>query len=318
MVIISMYKISIIVPVYKVEEYLDRCVKSLQNQTYSNIEIILVDDGSPDRCGELCDSYAIGDSKVKVIHKENGGLSDARNVGILESSGDYLLFVDSDDYIELSACEKFMNLIGSKDVDVAMGDVLRIINGKEYEMSFNNSDIGMIQSGKKFLKNQLKSNSMNVASCRNMYKRDFLIKNSLFFLKGILHEDEEWLPRVLLSANKVMPTGINFYRYIIREDSITQKKDKKKNALDLLKICYSLENLYSTLLDVELKGLLNEYLLKLYLNAVYTGKLHETNSVKYLNDSFLKGKAKSLKCKIQVAIYRSNRNIYYRIYDILS
>ena len=91
--------ISVIVPVYKVEPYLDKCVRSIVDQTYQNLEIILVDDGSPDRCGEICDAWAAKDSRIRVIHKENGGLSDARNAGMAVATGKYMGFVDSDDYI---------------------------------------------------------------------------------------------------------------------------------------------------------------------------------------------------------------------------
>lgn len=97
--------ISIIVPVYKVEKYLDRCVSSLINQTYRNIEIILVDDGSPDNCPKMCDEWAIKDTRIKVFHKENGGLSSARNAGINIAKGELIIFVDSDDYIEYNTCE---------------------------------------------------------------------------------------------------------------------------------------------------------------------------------------------------------------------
>ena len=99
--------ISIIVPVYNVEQYLSRCVDSLVNQTYHNIEIILVDDGSPDRSGEICDEYAKKDKRVKVIHQSNGGLSDARNTALDIAKGDYLMFVDSDDWIEKKKRVKF-------------------------------------------------------------------------------------------------------------------------------------------------------------------------------------------------------------------
>ena len=92
-------KISIIVPVYKVEKYIDKCIKSIIDQTYENIELILVDDGSPDNCGKICDEYAAKDSRIKVIHKENGGLSSARNIGIENSIGDYIMFFDSDEDI---------------------------------------------------------------------------------------------------------------------------------------------------------------------------------------------------------------------------
>ena len=99
---------SIIVPIYKVEPYIERCVKSLCGQTYGDVEIILVDDESPDNCPHLCDEYAASDARIKVVHKKNGGLSDARNAGLKIATGDYVIFVDSDDYIEENTCEKLL------------------------------------------------------------------------------------------------------------------------------------------------------------------------------------------------------------------
>lgn len=114
------YKISIIVPVYKVEDYLSRCVDSLICQTYKNLEIILVDDGSPDRCGAICDEYAKRDERVKVIHKQNGGLSDARNRGIDIASGDYVMFVDSDDWLANETCELIISDIIENKADIVV------------------------------------------------------------------------------------------------------------------------------------------------------------------------------------------------------
>lgn len=120
-----MYKISIVVPVYKVEKELDRCMQSLLKQTYQNIEILLVDDGSPDHCPEMCDAYGIRDPRVKVIHKKNGGLSEARNAGLQQAEGDYILYVDSDDYIDLDSCERFLQVIEGKDVDIVAGGAVK-------------------------------------------------------------------------------------------------------------------------------------------------------------------------------------------------
>ena len=103
--------ISVIVPIYNVEKYLARCVDSIVNQTYKNLEIILVDDGSPDRCPQMCDDYAEKDSRIKVIHKKNGGLSDARNAGMAVATGEYISFIDSDDWIETSMFELLLNNI---------------------------------------------------------------------------------------------------------------------------------------------------------------------------------------------------------------
>jgi len=99
---------SLIIPIYKVEKYLDKCVQSIINQTYSNIEVILVDDGSPDNCPWMCEEYEKKDTRIKVIHKKNGGLSDARNKGMSLATGKYIIFVDADDYIALDTCEKLL------------------------------------------------------------------------------------------------------------------------------------------------------------------------------------------------------------------
>ena len=120
--------ISIIVPVYNVEQYLDRCVKSLLQQTYKNLEIILVDDGSPDRCGQMCDNYAKLDSRVLVIHKENGGLSDARNAGLSHAHGEYIAFVDSDDYIEADMISELYNACHNQDADI-------VVCGRRHQLS---------------------------------------------------------------------------------------------------------------------------------------------------------------------------------------
>ena len=115
--------VSVIVPIYKVEEYLRECVDSIINQTYKNLEIILVDDGSPDKCGEICDEYARNDSRITVYHKENGGLSDARNYGIDRCNGEYITFVDSDDVLKSNFVETLMGLIEEYDADVAVSGV---------------------------------------------------------------------------------------------------------------------------------------------------------------------------------------------------
>ncbi|MBQ6857596.1 MAG: glycosyltransferase, partial [Lachnospiraceae bacterium] len=107
--------ISIIVPVYKVEMYLDRCVRSLVEQSYTNLEIILVDDGSPDNCGIMCDRWTEKDRRIKVIHKKNGGLSDARNAGLRIAAGEYIAFVDSDDWIEPEMYGHMLGLMGKYD-----------------------------------------------------------------------------------------------------------------------------------------------------------------------------------------------------------
>ena len=112
-----MDKISVVVPVYNVEKYLRKCIDSIINQTYKNLEIILVDDGSPDKCGEICDEYAKKDNRVKVIHKKNAGVSSARNDGIDNATGEYIIFVDSDDWLEDNAIEIMVDKLNEYDYD---------------------------------------------------------------------------------------------------------------------------------------------------------------------------------------------------------
>ena len=115
-----MKKVSVIIPVYNVEKYIDKCMESVLNQTYSNLEIILVDDGSPDNSGKMCDEYAVKDNRVKVIHKENGGLSSARNAGLDIATGEYVAFIDSDDFVETTMIEKVVSKIEETNADVCM------------------------------------------------------------------------------------------------------------------------------------------------------------------------------------------------------
>ena len=122
--------ISVIVPIYNVEEYLNRCVESIVNQTYQKLEIILVDDGSPDNCPRMCDDWAKKDSRIKVIHKENGGLSDARNAGMKITTGEYISFIDSDDYIETCMIEILYEAIKKYDCDIASCRVRIVMDDK--------------------------------------------------------------------------------------------------------------------------------------------------------------------------------------------
>ena len=130
--------ISIVIPVYKVEKYLEKCIESVLKQTYTNLQIILVDDGSPDNCGKICDEYAKRDSRIDVIHKVNGGLSEARNVGISKAKGRYIGFVDSDDYIKENMYEILLNLIKEYNADASICNLYDVIEGKEYIRNKNN------------------------------------------------------------------------------------------------------------------------------------------------------------------------------------
>ena len=182
-------KISIIVPVYKVEDYLSRCIDSLINQTYQNLEIILVDDGSPDRCGEICDEYAKFDERIKVIHKPNGGLSDARNKGLDIATGDFIIFVDSDDWIDVKTCEIVLdNAIKNKAEIVVFGVNNVYADGRVKR--FPPLQVGAISNSdaiKSLMYNVLQYGIFNYA-CNKLYSRRLFDK--IKFAKGRLAEDQ--------------------------------------------------------------------------------------------------------------------------------
>ncbi|MBO4828511.1 MAG: glycosyltransferase family 2 protein [Fibrobacter sp.] len=185
--------ISIIIPIYKVEQYLRRCLDSIISQTYLNLEIILVDDGSPDYCPQICDEYAAKDKRIKVIHKKNGGLSDARNAGIGLATGEYLFFLDSDDELPLDAIKKMVN-------QVQQHTKAEVIVGKMYcpqdESLYKNqlfNEVKVFNANTEFRKYYSGySNIFPVNACNKLISRKFLIDKQLFFKKGIIHEDELW------------------------------------------------------------------------------------------------------------------------------
>ena len=183
-----MTKVSIIVPVYRVEKYINRCVESLINQTLSDIEIILVDDGSPDNCPAICDEWAKKDNRIKVVHKRNGGLSSARNAGLAVATGKYIGFVDSDDDVEMDMYEKMVSVAEREQVDFVMADYFRIFeNGEKYLKTL---DIETGRYDKEKIRNEIFPNLIMgecidygplLSVCHCIYNADFLQKNNLKF-----------------------------------------------------------------------------------------------------------------------------------------
>ncbi len=300
---------SIVVPVYKVEAFLDRCVQSLIKQTYTNIEIILVDDGSPDQCPLMCDAYAEADMRVRVIHKENGGLSDARNVGIEAARGEYILFVDSDDYISLDTCEKILPFTSQK-CDIIVGD--GVTEGGMTRLKHHIHNTETVFTGAEYLKAAFATGAMPMAAWLYIYRRDYLQMNGLFFKRGILHEDEQFTPRSFLLAERVMDSGVCFYHYVCREGSITKQKDRRKNAIDLYNTCLELKNIYEKLSDHELKINLLDSLVVKYLTLFQSAQLFRYGKT-YLRKDFICANAYKRKTKMKAWLYCISPRLYWHI-----
>lgn len=184
-----MDKISIIIPVYNVEKYIQECLNSVLNQTYENLEIILVDDGSKDSSSEICESYAKKDDRIIVIHQENQGLSMARNTGLNRATGKYIMFLDSDDFYEINSCEVLYNEIRSKNADFVIGNYVHTkSNGEKWKEPFFDKDV--YTRFKVSILDYKKSFSiMNSIVWNKIFRRDFIEKYSLRFIPGAIAED---------------------------------------------------------------------------------------------------------------------------------
>ena len=231
-------KISVIVPIYKVEAYLSYCIESIINQTYKNLEIILVDDGSPDRCPQICDEYAGKDKRIKVIHKENGGLSDARNAGIEVATGDYFCFVDSDDTINPQMCEILYNTLIATASDISMCSWKKVYDiakpeHKTFDIipkkirEFKGDDVlGLIYTNKV---------PLIMVAWAKLYKKE--IFKDIRYPVGKIHEDEAVIPYVLLNCKKLSFVNYEMYNNTQRNDSImgSQFSIKRLDALEFFK-----------------------------------------------------------------------------------
>lgn len=258
-------KFSIIVPVYNVEKYLDECIQSIINQTYSNWKLILIDDGSTDKSGTICLKYAEKDDRIVYFYKENTGQSDSRNIGITKASGDYMIFVDSDDYIHGDSLELLRNsifewnapdVIMSEGMDELFGDRLggyRILDKNEYPA----------MNGRDTLLKTL-SIGPNWSPCGKAYKLDFWKSNGFKFPMGRIAEDFTLIDRVVLKANTVTCVDTFYtYRRFRKGSSVTD--NVKKNVIDdLLGFDDWEEYFQNEKLDDELKDAFRTTFLGLY------------------------------------------------------
>lgn len=225
-----MDKVSVIVPVYNVEDYLEECIDSILGQTYSNLEIILVDDESPDNCGQICDNYAKKDNRIKVIHKENGGLSDARNIGIENSTGKYITFIDSDDFVNERYIEILYNQLINTQSDIAICSYLRLNNNLDnINVEINEPEV--LTRQETLLRLYGNNRISYVIACAKLYKIE-LFKN-IRFPKGKINEDEYIAYKLYEESNLISYNSSKLYYYRTTTDSIMNRKISIKR-LDVL------------------------------------------------------------------------------------
>lgn len=239
-------KISIIVPCYNVELYLPKCIDSILSQTYKNLEILLVDDGSPDRCGEICDEYAQKDNHIKVIHKENGGLVSARNAGYDVASGDWVMYVDGDDWLDADCCQTMLDAVADKpDVDIVFWKCVQELDGKTIKGKWEwpcqeKEHLYTGDECEELAKNTLIYKSGIATAYCKMIRADYAKKY------GIRHDDRlkqgaeglEFSLRAFYYAKKALYVNNYSYHYLFNPNSISKKVDEKntKYLLDCLNV----------------------------------------------------------------------------------
>ena len=223
-----MAEVSIIVPVYQVENYIRQCIDSILVQTFTDFELILVDDGSKDKSGQICDEYAVLDQRVKVIHKENGGLSDTRNCGMDQAVGNYFMFVDSDDYIAPTMLEYLYKALMNKEADIAVCNFLHFFE-EDRKRDFSTNIQSEVLSGAEIFysrKNERVYGIWTVA-WNKLYKRETL--GNVRFRFGKYHEDEFWANDIYQMDIKVVTIPECLYYYRQRDNSIMGRKNIKRD-----------------------------------------------------------------------------------------
>ena len=300
-------KFSIVVPVYNVEKYLEKCLKSIQNQTYDNFEVIIVNDGSTDNSKEIIRSF-VKDPRFKSFNKKNGGLSDARNFGVKYTTGDFLLFIDSDDYIDKNLLTKLNNVIEQYNPDIIKFNFIDVIEDKEYK------HFEKITVSKEVKLTELINFDYFEPACSYCYKINFYKENNFQFEIGKYHEDYGLIPLILLKSKSIYYLNYFGYFYVKRENSIINNNNKReKRAEDTL--YFSLKNIRIIKKEKGIDNDTKDLLLNFYANGAinklksvenkkkYRRKLKDNKLYKYLIDKNCKQIIKKIICKISYDLY---------------
>ena len=256
--------ITIIIPVYKVEKFIRECIESVINQTYSNLEIILVDDGSPDKSGEICDEYAKKDSRIKVIHKENGGVSSARNEGINKITGSYFTFLDSDDILDKQYIETLYNQIIKDDFDICICKTNEFTNSKELPAIVNNGIVKKFDFEKNDVENSISAiinDYYGSGAATKLYKKidDIPIFEFIFVGEDLLFNID-----YMNKVNKIVILNYNGYFYRTNEGSLT--KTIQKHLFDNLEEIIKKRNWNYGIYSVYCFRIYNEQIFNIYVN----------------------------------------------------
>lgn len=256
--------VSVIVPIYKVEKYLKRCVNSLLAQSYSDFELILVDDGSTDNCSNICEDYAAKDKRIRVIHKENGGLSDARNAGLRIAKGEYIAFVDSDDWVATNYLETLLKVIELTESDICECEVLKTTG--EIEKYKKSDEQYTSYSSEKALELLICDKILHQYVWNKLYKRSCL--KGIPFAVGKINEDEFWTYQVFGNARRITKISNVLYYYFQRGSSIMGNHYNLKR-LDALEA----KSLRQQYIEEKFPALTEVSKINLFKSCIYSGQM---------------------------------------------
>lgn len=295
--------ISVIVPIYKVEEYLDRCVQSIVDQTYKNLEIILVDDGSPDRCPAMCDEWASKDSRIRVIHKQNGGLSDARNAGMDVACGEYIAFVDSDDWIHPQFVESLYRAVEEHGAQLAACGV-RFVYSEADTAEEQNVALSTAYTAEQALETLILGKGFRAVAWNKLYHRSLLEGER--FPVGKYHEDEFFTYKVIGKADKLTFVETEMYFYLQRNSGIMGSVSLKHlEALDAYKERLDYFRMYFPKIYEKDKVTFCVMCVVFYKMALALEGKHkaETRKIKNYRKSVKVGFAQWRECKLKDRVY---------------
>ncbi len=314
--------VSVIIPIYNVEEYLEECISSVCNQTYKNIEIILVNDGSTDSSKNICEKWELKDNRIIVINKDNGGLSSARNVGIKQSKGSYITFIDSDDYVEETFIEEMLQQIKKENSDIAICNRYYHYENKKNYLKYKDDNTRTVMNRKESIVSLLKLEKFDMSAWAKLYKIELF--KDIIFPEGKLCEDYYIMYKLFDLCNSVVYFSKPLYYYRQRRQSITKTKGLKMDFIYAAKEQMEyIENKYPDLQELARSRYILSHLTVYSLNYYNGGKLtpeekqYFQNTVKS-NIKYIKN-AELIK-KIQAYLFVSNKFIYnqfYRIYKFI-
>ena len=298
--------ISVIVPVYNVEEYLEECLESIKRQTYIDIEVILVNDGSTDGSKEICERYCEKDSRFKLVNQENKGLSGARNRGMLESKGEFISFVDSDDVLKEDMLEQLMKQMTSEDIDIV--ECWYTNEKQELELSTPKNVKTIFQGdSKEALVSLCKDNIVRLNAVAKLFRRQVIV--NFPFLEGLFYEDVYGGIGILKHIRKMVKINYIGYYYRVRQGSIMNREFNIKN-LDLFTICDKLEQLYqgdTFALAYIHRRLFHLVLMHIVDYHIFEGNPYKEKYVEYLN-RYSKSSSRSL---VMRAYHLFPQNIFF-------